>query len=159
MLDILGRKTKQGDLVVMMAIGNDSPGMCIGVMFSDSTAKCVKLSYNGSKKLSSVCCKNIYLIENPTDKELAIKAEILSLHRAEMGKKINAKPLPKKALIVGHVYFDFNGLKWVYLGKRTVTIFRSDCIGVESKIITYIGETYAPYCSDQSKIIRLCFVC
>lgn len=74
MTDILGRELKDGDLCIGMAIGRYSSGMHIGIFQGQSVAH-----LSGEKYLSKSCTSNTYLIENPTEQELAIKDKIQKL--------------------------------------------------------------------------------
>lgn len=119
MKDILGRELKDGDLCIGMAIGRNSSGMHIGIFKGQSV---VHLSWN-EKSLSKSCTSNTYLIENPTEQELAIKEKIEKLleeEEAERQRKASLKKIPLKELKVGGIYKDAQGGTYVYLGKRKV---------------------------------------
>lgn len=119
MNDILGRELKDGDLCIGMAIGRNSHGMHIGVFQGSSV---VHLSYS-EKSVNKSCTSNTYLIENPTEQELAIKEKVLKLleeEENERKRKANLKTIPLNKLEVGGVYKTTQGDVCVYLGKRKV---------------------------------------
>lgn len=119
MTDILGRELKDGDLCIGMAIGRNSSGMHIGIFKGQSV---VHLTWN-EKNLSKSSTSNTYLIEHPTEQELAIKAKVEKLleeEENERKRKANLKTIPLKDLEVGGIYKSTQGCTFVYLGKRKV---------------------------------------
>lgn len=119
MNDILGRELKDGDLCIGMAIGRNSHGMHIGVFQGSSV---VHLTWN-EKSLSKSSTSNTYLIENPTEQELAIKEKVEKLmeeEKNERARKASMKTIPLKDLEVGGIYKTTQGITFVYLGKRKV---------------------------------------
>lgn len=119
MTDILGRELKDGDLCIGMAIGRYSSGMHIGIFQGQSVAH---LS-GGGKYLSKSCTSNTYLIENPTEQELAIKDKIQKLlieEENERKRKASLKTIPLSKLEVGGIYKNTQGSTYIYLGKRKV---------------------------------------
>lgn len=119
MNDILGRELKDGDLCVGMAIGRNSQGMHIGVFKGSSIAY---LSYSKDSIVKS-CTSNTYLIENPTEQELAIKNEIkkfLIHEETERKRKASLKTIPLSKLEVGGIYKTTQNELYIYLGKRKV---------------------------------------
>lgn len=120
MKDILGRELKDGDLCIGMAIGRDSRGMYIGVFKGQSV---VHLSRD-EKYISKSSTSNTYLIENPTEQELAIKEKVQKLlaeEEKERARKASLKTIPLKDLEVGGIYKNTQGDTYIYLGKRKVT--------------------------------------
>lgn len=120
MNDILRRELKDGDLCVGMAIGRYSNGMHIGVFQGSSV---VYLSYN-EEYIHKSCTSNTYLIENPTEQELAIKDKIQNLLIAEENerkRKASLKTIPLSKLEVGGIYKTTQNEMYIYLGKRKVT--------------------------------------
>ena len=119
MNDILGRELKDGDLCIGMAIGRHSGGMHIGVFQGSSV---VYLS--GYKDyLNKSCTSNTYLIENPTEQELAIKEKVQKLlveEENERKRKATIKTIPLSKLEIGGIYKTTQGDMYVYLGKRKV---------------------------------------
>lgn len=119
MKDILNRELKDGDLCIGMAIGRDSHGMHIGVFKGQSV---VHLSRD-EKSISKSCTSNTYLIENPTEQELAIKDKVeklLAEEEKERVRKASLKTIPLKDLEVGGIYKSTQGDTYIYLGKRKV---------------------------------------
>lgn len=124
MKDILGRKLKLNDLVLGMTIGRHSDGIRFGVFNGES----VDWSKHDGRYLTTSVMNNMYLLENPTEKELEIKQKILALvekerlHKEEtLAKRKALARIPTKDLIVGKSYVDDRGYKYVYLGKGIVT--------------------------------------
>lgn len=119
MKDILDRELKDGDLCIGMAIGRNSHGMHIGVFQGSSV---VHLSWN-EESLSKSCTSNTYLIEHPTEQELAIKEKVerlLKEEENERARKASLKTIPLKELEVGGIYRSTQGNTYIYLGKRKV---------------------------------------
>ena len=119
MKDILGRELKDGDLCIGMAIGRNSHGMHIGIFQGSSIAY---PSYN-EEYINKSSTSNTYLIENPTEQELAIKEKVQKLlekEENERKRKASIKTIPIRELEVGGVYVSTQGCKYVYLGKRKV---------------------------------------
>lgn len=119
MNDILGRELKDGDLCIGMAIGRNSHGMHIGVFQGSSVA----YPSGSGKYLNKSCTSNTYLIENPTEQELAIKEQTLKLLKEEEGerkRKASLKTIPLSKLEVGGIYKTTQGHYYMYLGKRKV---------------------------------------
>lgn len=119
MKDILGRELKDGDLCIGMAIGRDSRGMHIGVFKGSSV---VYLSYN-EESVRKSCTSNTYLIENPTEAELAIKDKVQKLlieEENERQRKASLKTIPLSKLEVGGIYKTTQDMTYMYLGKRKV---------------------------------------
>ena len=119
MKDILGRELKDGDLCIGMAIGRKSHGMHIGVFKGQSVAHLTR----NEKSLSKSSTSNTYLIENPTEQELAIKEKVeklLAEEESERARKASLKTIPLKDLEVGGIYKSTNGRTYIYLGKRKV---------------------------------------
>jgi hypothetical protein len=120
MRDLLGRELKDGDMCISMAIGRHSSGMHLGI-FQGSSVVC--LSYNEERTCKS-CTSNTYLIENPTEKELAVKDKIQKLidkETEERERKAKLKTIPLSKLEVGGIYKTTRGQYCMYLGKRKVT--------------------------------------
>lgn len=131
MKDILGRELKDGDLCIGMAIGRNSNGMHVGVFQGQSV---VHLTWD-KKSLSKSCTSNTYLIENPTEKELAIKEKVeklLAEEENERTRKASLKTIPLSKLEVGGIYKDVQGTTYVYLGKRKV-IFEDLWRGIKNE--------------------------
>lgn len=131
MKDILGRELKDGDLCIGMAIGRDSRGMHIGVFQGSSV---VYLRWD-DKSLSKSSTSNTYLIENPTEQELAIKEKVEKLlieEENERARKASLKTIPLKDLEVGGIYKSTNGSMHIYLGKRKV-IFEDLWMGTKKE--------------------------
>lgn len=123
MEDILGRELKDGDLCVGMAIGRDSRGMHIGV-FQGKSIVWYSKGYNGKCYINKSSTSNTYLIENPTEQELAIKEIVQKLlveEQNERKKRNSQKTIPLGKLEVGGIYKDIQGNLYMYLGKRKVT--------------------------------------
>lgn len=119
MNDILGRELKDGDLCIGMAIGRNSSGMHIGILKGLSI---VYLSHD-EECICKTSPMNRYLIENPTEQELAIKEKVQKLldeEENERKRKASLETIPLSKLEVGGVYQTANGLTYVYLGKRKV---------------------------------------
>lgn len=119
MNDILGRELKDGDLCIGMAIGRNSHGMHIGVFQGSSVA----YPSGSGKYLNKSCTSNTYLIENPTEQELAIKEQTLKLlkeEEEERKRKASLKTIPLSKLEVGGIYKTTQGHYCMYLGKRKV---------------------------------------
>lgn len=117
MKDILGRKLKDGDLCIGMAIGRHSGGMHIGIFQGSSV---VYPSYN-EKYLHKSSTSNTYLIESPIEQELAIKEKVQKLlleEENERKKKASLKTIPLSKLEVGGIYKSTQGIMYMYLGKR-----------------------------------------
>ena len=131
MKDILGREITDGDLCIGMAIGRDSSGMHLGV-FKGSSIRYLSNYLNPvtkSKTLHKSSARNIYLIENPTQRELNIKYEILKYLEAEeqeRRERNQIKTIPPSKLEVGGLYEDNRGNQYIYLGKRKVTVSVKD---------------------------------
>jgi len=75
MFDVLGREVKENDLVLGMVISRDSDGIRFGV----SDGKSVTWSTRNCGCTFKSVMSNIYLIENPSEKELEIKQQIVCL--------------------------------------------------------------------------------
>lgn len=132
MNDILGRELKDGDLCIGMAIGRNSHGMHIGVFKGSSV---VYPSYNGTY-LNKSCTSNTYLIENPTEQELAIKEQTLKLlkeEEEERKRKASIKTIPLSKLEVGGLYESNQGNHYIYLGKRKVIFNNGNVIVDETE--------------------------
>ena len=122
MNDILGRELKDGNLCIGMAIGRDSRGMHIGVFQGSSVVYFT--SYRDKDYINKSCTSNTYLIENPTEQELAIKEKVLKLLKEEdeeRKRKASLKTIPLSKLEVGGIYKTTQGQNYMYLGKRKVT--------------------------------------
>lgn len=120
MKDLLGRELKDGDMCIGMAIGRNSHGMHLGIFQGSSV---VYLSYN-EEYINKSCTSNTYLIENPTEKELAVKDKIQKLLDEEIKereRKANLKTIPLSKLEVGGIYKTTQDQFYMYLGKRNVT--------------------------------------
>lgn len=119
MEDILGRELKDGDLCIGMAISRHSSGMQIGIIKGKSL---VQLWNN---RLSRSSMQNLYLIENPVEKELKIKEEIEKLliqEEQERERRTSLKTIPLNKLEVGGIYKNTNDDYYLYLGKRKVIL-------------------------------------
>ena len=125
MKDILDREIPDESLVIGMIVSRDSDGMRFGV-FKDN--KCVWRKYGLMKSKP----RNVYLVQFPSAQELKIKQEILGeIHKKELEGKQRKderkllKRIPTKQLVIGEIYKDDKGDKWVYFGlssvKTTVT--------------------------------------
>lgn len=124
MKDIMGRELHEGDIVVCMAIGQNSTGMHLGVQMAGNSV----LTKYGMKS-----SRNRYLIENPTKMEREYVDALLESRKNELDerKKKEAERKSKRAirqkdLIEGHRYEDDRGNIWVYMGKRVVIITKDD---------------------------------
>lgn len=143
MKDILGRELKDGDLCIGMAIGRDSRGMHIGVFKGQSV---VHLSRD-EKYISKSSTSNTYLIENPTEQELAIKEKVQKLldeEEKERARKASLKTIPLKDLEVGGIYKSTQGDTYIYLGKRKVIfedLWRKTKKEEEGNCFVYIYST------------------
>lgn len=124
MKDILDREIPLNALVIGMIISRDSDGIRFGVF----NGKTVDWSYShwGSSIVRSTC-SNMYLVENPTEKELEIKNDILDKvaknyqeELAAKAKKKALKRIPKKDLIIGEYYKDDTGRCFWYFGEAKV---------------------------------------
>jgi hypothetical protein len=121
MKDMLDRELKENDLVLGMVISRDSDGMRHGV-FNGTSVHWVRRSYIRTSTIN-----NMYLVENPTAKELEIKQDILNrVEKArkekeaqELAKNLMTK-IPQKDLVQGKLYETDNGHIFTYLGKGTV---------------------------------------
>lgn len=118
MKDIIGREINENSLVIGMTIGRHSDGMRFGVYNGTSV--------NWRNGVVSVPY-NVYLIENPTEKELKIKLGIINMHeKAQRSKEESLaqrkalKRIPAKDLVIGESYDDDRGYSYVYLGKGSV---------------------------------------
>lgn len=126
MKDILDREIPDGSLVIGMIVSRDSDGMRFGI-FKDN--KCIWKRWGLMKSKP----RNVYLVENPSEKELEIKQEIFDeLHKKKLAEKQeeehkkSLKRIPKNDLIVGGYYLDDKGGQWCYLGFSTVSITITD---------------------------------
>ena len=124
MKDIMGRELHEGDIVVCMAIGQNSTGMHLGVQMAGNSV----LTKYGMKS-----SRNRYLIENPTKMEREYVDALLESRKNELDerKKKEAERKSKRAirqkdLIEGHRYEDDRENIWVYMGKRVVIITKDD---------------------------------
>lgn len=118
-IDILGRELHDGDVCVGKGTGSDVAGMDVGVWKGKSIA------FRGGDKRSM---GDVFLVVNPSEKELEIKAEIektLSEIEAKRKEKDSIPTIPLSKLQVGGVYKCNNGQTYIYLGRRKVTL--SDC--------------------------------
>lgn len=129
MKDILDREIPDKSLVIGMIVSRDSDGMRFGV-FKDN--QCVWRKYGLMKSKP----RNVYLVENPSEKELKIKQEILEglrkkkLELEQLKDKRKAlKRIPTKQLVIGEIYKDDKGGKWVYLGLSSVKTTVTDGYG------------------------------
>ena len=153
MKDILGRELKDGDLCIGMAIGRNSHGMHIGVFQGSSV---VHLSYN-EKSINKSCTSNTYLIENPTEQELAIKEKVQKLlieEENERKRKASLKTIPLSKLEVGGIYKTTQGDTYVYLGKRKVILedlFRKIKKEEEGNCFVYVYFMHDDDIKDPSK--------
>ncbi|MBY6838692.1 hypothetical protein [Clostridium botulinum] len=141
MEDILGREINIDDLVLTKASGRHSSGMKIGIWNGTS----ITYEYNSS------ICNQVYLIENPSEKDLEIKNKILKIQQGReekakklRDKKMSKKKIPQKDLIIGKTYLDDEDYKWIYLGKGTVF-----------KYIKYRGEYNYSLESEQTGLIYI----
>lgn len=128
--DILNRIPKENDLIICMIISRDSDGMRYGIWHDGRIYSKSHRPY-GANLVKSVP-SNFYIVENPVEKELQIKEELIQnlndyINMENMNKK--TKPLKASEYIVGHCYEDRNGYKHVYLGKGKVTGGRFDFEG------------------------------
>jgi hypothetical protein len=118
MQDVLGREVNENDLVLGMTIDRHSDGMRFGVYNG--------ISVNWRNGVTSVPA-NVYLIENPSEKEQGIKQNIIEKVKAAKerdeeakAKRKALKQIPTKDLVVGKSYEDDRGRRYVYLGKGIV---------------------------------------
>ncbi len=118
MEDIIGREVNENDLVIGMVIGRHSDGMRFGVYNGNSV--------NWRNGVTSVPC-NVYLIENPSEKEQGIKQSIIDKvkvakerNEEAKAKRRELKRMPTKDLVIGESYEDDRGYSYVYLGKGSV---------------------------------------
>ncbi|GAA0071755.1 hypothetical protein UT300003_32800 [Clostridium sardiniense] len=114
MRDILDRVVKEGDLVVVKPTGRYSRGLDLGI-WNGKSVKCKRVTASYSE---------VFLIENPSEKELEYKENLLKQFEKEeleaQQEKERRKALtriPKKDLIIGQAYLDEKGKTYVYLGK------------------------------------------
>lgn len=143
MQDILGRELKENDLVLGMVISRNSDGIRFGVYNGTSV--------NWRNSGASTMC-NLYLIENPSEKELKIKQGIIDKLAKEKQEKEAAeakrkalKRIPTKELIIGETYEDDRGYRMVYLGKGSVS--NSYTREFEQGYI-YLTGSYSEYDAD-----------
>lgn len=145
MKDILGREIPEGSLVIGMIVSRDSDGMRFGV-FKGNTCVWRKYSLKKSKP------GNVYLVENPSQQELKIKQEILEeLNKKELEEKQKKderkllKRIPTKQLVIGEIYNDDKGGKWVYFGLSSVKTTVTDEYGrqIENPDVKH-GYCYLP---------------
>lgn len=114
MKDILGREVHDYDLVVGMIISRDSDGMRFGVWKGNRV-----LWENGIR--SNV--RNVYLVENPSKEETAIKNKIIEkIKEEEKSKDVKIVYIKQKELRIGGIYETTSGLKYAYLGKGNLNI-------------------------------------
>lgn len=116
-MDILGRVPKENDLILTMIVSRDSDGMRYGIWHKNMIYSISKYHYVNSMVKSVP--SNFYIVENPTDKELDIKENLVT----EVNKQIefdNIKPLKSSEYVIGHMYEDRKGNKRVYLGSGKI---------------------------------------
>ncbi|VIF90726.1 Uncharacterised protein [Clostridioides difficile] len=131
MKDILGRETKENDLVIVKGTGRYNKGLRIGLI----RKKSIKFEDN-----SSAAYTQLFKIINPSPDELKIKENILK-HEREYEYAKNKKEqerkskraIPKKNLELGKLYLDDRGRKIYYLGTGVVTKYEDDW--VKGKIV------------------------
>ena len=114
--DILGRELHDGDVCVGKGTGRDVKGMDIGIWSGKSIA------FKGGNKRSM---GDVFLVVNPSEKELVIKKEIeQALQEFEKRREVKdlQKTIPLSKLEIGGIYKDLNGSNYIYLGKRKVTL-------------------------------------
>jgi hypothetical protein len=112
MREILNRKIKEGDLVVVKGTGRYNLGLRMGIVYGKSVRFC------GTDYASYNSCA---LIENPSKAELKHKQSILdSIADVEKVREVKAsrKAIGKKDLVVGQMYDGSD----VYCGKVRVTV-------------------------------------
>lgn len=118
MKDCLGREIKQGDLVIGMVISRDSDGMRFGIA-TDKNIQWARI-YSGKVSLGKISTtSNMYLVENPCDKEIEIKNKIVKImdeYNAKLLKIKSLKAIPSKQLEIGKSYKDEKGSEYIYLG-------------------------------------------
>lgn len=117
MIDILNRNIKDYDLVVGKGTGRYVHGMSLGVWLGKSM-----FDADGSRRSMS----DVYLIENPTEKELEIKNVILEKIKAkeeEANKKKSAEYISPSKLIRGGIYQTYDGISYLFLGKNSVKLY------------------------------------
>lgn len=125
MKDILNRELKENDLVLGMVVSRSSDGIRFGVVSKRESVNWLR-GWNRNYITTSKII-NVYLIENPNEKELEIKQKIIDIinknhkkYEETKAKKKALRRIPKKDLIIGESYIDDNNYKYVYLGKGKV---------------------------------------
>ncbi len=115
MRDVLNRKVKEHDLVVVKGTGRHNLGLRVGIVVGDSIA---------FKNANKARYSEIFLIGNPSPEEENVRKEILEqirldkIHKEEQKKERKAKKaIPKKELKIGALYLSDNDERYVYLGK------------------------------------------
>ena len=117
--DILGREVNDYDIVVAKGTGRNVIGMNVGLWLGKSV-----LTEHSRRSVS-----DIFLVQNPTSAELAIKDRILqSLLKEEAAKKKKAaiKTIPLSKMEVGGIYEDLNGRKEIFLGRCEQVTYKKD---------------------------------
>lgn len=113
MRELLGRELKIDDLVVVKGTGRYNLGLRIGIYCGSS------VEFEGGKTSYTEC----FLVENPSEKELEVKNNILEarrkseemkLRKKEEAKKVKA--IPYKDIIKGKIYKNADGNMYIYLG-------------------------------------------
>ena len=131
MKDIFGRELKDGDVVVVKGGGPSAKPMSVGIFYGKS----VTLE-NGTHRTA----KDMFLVENPGQYELDIKAKVekLLLDRKITNAKKNAKRNAQRADEVGRVYqMAKDSAIWLYCGERCVRVYKNYQLISEK-----IGHTY-----------------
>lgn len=124
MKDILGRETKENDLVVVKGTGRYNKGLRVGLIRKNS----IKFEDNNSATYTQ-----LFKIVNPSSDELTIKENILKYEREyenvksekEQERK-SKRAIPKKNLELGKLYLDDRGRKIYYLGTGVVTKYEDE---------------------------------
>lgn len=112
--DILGRELHDGDVCVGKGTGRYVVGMDVGVWSGKSIA------FRGGGKRSM---GDVFLVVNPSEKELEIKEEIAKSLSEIENKRKEKESMPTISLSklkVGGIYKCNNGDCYIYLGKRKV---------------------------------------
>ena len=94
---------------------------------------------------------DIFLVQNPTSAELAIKDRILrSLLKEEAAKKKKAaiKTIPLSKMEVGGIYEDLNGRKEVFLGRCEQVTYKKDHCTRYAEIDRISGICFLPIYSE-----------
>ena len=130
--DVLDNIINPGDFVIGMIVSRDSDGIRFGIA-NDKNITWGSI-YKDKVFLKTSIVRNVYKIENLSEKELSIKNKIAdeivkSIENEERLKaeKKAQKRIPSKDLVVGKSYKGESkwGNEYIYLGYGTVTEFKN----------------------------------